>query len=74
MAVVRIQPSAKGSIKLQAGMSAGGNPIYRYVNFYGIKSDAQDVRVFAVLKTLSELQSVTVAGIMRTDAAHLVEQ
>lgn len=74
MAVVKMpQPSALG-IKVQTGISAGGNPMYKIIRFNGVKAAATDDDVHAVGLALAGLQKHQLSSIVRFDSANLVNQ
>ena len=74
MAIVKITPATKLAIKIQTGLSASGNPVYRMRSFANVKPGATDADIHAVGIAIAALQKHTAAGIVRTDEGFLVNQ
>lgn len=72
MAVTKIPQKTSLGIKIQTGLNAAGNPVYKTLGFSNIKSTATDDNVYAVGLGLSSLQKFPVVGIMRTDNNNLI--
>jgi hypothetical protein len=72
MAITRnVNPSTLG-IKVEAGLSATGAPLYKTVNFGGVKAAAIDQDVYDVAVALGGLQTHALAAIIRTDIGELI--
>ena len=74
MAVVKVPQSSNLKIKVQTGVSGTGNPVYKTLSFYGLKSTAADADVFAVGTGLSSLQKNTLIDIIRVDTNNLISE
>lgn len=74
MAVVKAPQSGKLILKVQTGVNATGNPVYRQRSFANIKAGAADSDVFAVAEGLASLQKNNLADIIRQDVNNLVNQ
>lgn len=74
MAVVKVPQTSKLVIKVQTGINASGNPVYRLRSFQNVKSGAADSDVFAVAEGMAGLQKNTVISIARQDDNTLVNQ
>ena len=72
MAVTKIPQKTTLGIKIQTGLNAAGNPVYKTLGFSNIKVAATDDNVYAVGLGLSSLQVFPAVGIMRTDNSNLV--
>ena len=72
MAVTKIPQKTSLGIKIQTGLNAAGNPVYKTLGFSNIKVAATDDNVYAVGLGLSSLQVFPAVGIMRTDNSNLV--
>ncbi len=74
MAVVKVPQTSKLVIKVQTGVNATGNPVYRLRSYQNIKAAAVDSDVFAVAQGMAGLQKNTVVSISRQDDNTLVNQ
>ncbi len=74
MAVVKMPQSGKLVLKVQTGVSATGNPVYRARTFANVKAGATDSDVFAVAESLAGLQKYTLVDVVRQDLGNLVNQ
>lgn len=74
MAVVKMPQTGKLVLKVQTGVNASGNPVYRLRTFANIKSDVADADAFAVAQSLAGLQQHTLVDIVRQDLSSLVNQ
>ena len=74
MAVVKVPQSVKVVLKVQTGVNATGNPVYRSRTFANIKATAADSDVFAVAEGLAGLQKNTLVDIIRQDLNNLINQ
>ncbi len=72
MAVTKLPQKTSLGIKIQTGLSAAGNPVYKTLGFSNIKAAATDDNVYAVGMGLSSLQAFPAVGIMRTDNSNLI--
>ena len=72
MAVTKIPQKTSLGIKIQTGLNAAGNPVYKTLGFSNVKVAATDDNVYAVGLGLSSLQVFPAVGIMRTDNSNLV--
>lgn len=74
MAVVKVPQNGKLSLKVQTGVSATGNPVYRLRAFANIRAGATDSDVLAVAEGLANLQKHKLADIIRQDVNNLSNQ
>ena len=74
MAVVKTPQPGKLIIRVQKGLNANGQPVYRQQAFANLKAAATDADVYAVGNGLGTLQKLPVAEITRMDAGNLVNQ
>jgi len=74
MAVVKVPQSVKLVLKVQTGVNASGDPVYRSRTFANVKAAAADSDVFAVAEGLAGLQKNTLVDIVRQDLNNLVNQ
>ncbi|HWR45800.1 DUF1659 domain-containing protein [Sporomusa sp.] len=74
MAVVKVPQSGKVVLKVQTGVNATGNPVFRLRTFANVKSGAADSDVFAVAEGLGSLQQHTLVDIIRQDVNNLINQ
>ncbi|SDD77995.1 DUF1659 domain-containing protein [Sporomusa acidovorans] len=74
MAVVKMPQSGKMILKVQTGVNAAGNPVFRLRTFNNIKASAADADVFAVAQGLAGLQKHTLVDTVRQDLNSLVNQ
>lgn len=72
MAVTKAPQKTSLGIKIQTGLNAAGNPVYKTLGFSNIKVTATDDNVYAVGLGLSSLQKFPAVGIMRTDNSNLI--
>lgn len=72
MAVTKVPQKTNLGIKIQTGLNAAGNPVYKTLGFSNIKVAATDDNVYAVGLGLSSLQKFPAVGIMRTDNSNLI--
>lgn len=72
MAVTKVPQKTTLGIKIQTGLNAAGNPVYKTLGFSNIKVAATDDNVYAVGLGLSSLQKFPAVGIMRTDNSNLI--
>lgn len=73
MAVNKVPQGAKLVIKVQTGISATGNPVFRQRSYSNIKTTAADADMYAIGTGLAGLQKHSVESIFRTDESQLVE-
>lgn len=74
MAIISIPSSATLEVKLQTGLNAAGNPVYKTLHFNNVKPIAVDADLHAVGQALGALQSHAVAGLYRTNIGELINQ
>lgn len=74
MAVTKVPQTSRLAIKVQTGVNAAGNPVYRQRSFANIKTAAVDSDVFAVAQGIAGLQKDPVNGVSRIDEGDLVNQ
>lgn len=74
MAVVKMPQSGKLVLKVQTGVNASGNPVYRARTFANIKPGAADGDVFAIAEGLAGLQKNKLVDVVRQDVNNLVNQ
>ncbi|SDF79387.1 DUF1659 domain-containing protein [Sporolituus thermophilus] len=74
MATVKLPQASRLVIKVQTGLNAAGNPIYKQRAFRNVKAGATDADVHAVGLALAGLQKHQVAGVLRVDEGELVNQ
>ncbi|HML34207.1 MULTISPECIES: DUF1659 domain-containing protein [Sporomusa] len=74
MAVVKMPQSGKLVLKVQTGVNASGNPVYRNRTFANVNPGVADSDLFAVAEGLAGLQEHTLADIVRQDLNNLVNQ
>ena len=74
MAVVKMPQTSQLGIKVQTGVSAAGNPVYRTRIFRNLKPAAADADVYDIGQDLGALQVSPVAALVRTDDGTLVSQ
>ncbi|MPN26003.1 hypothetical protein SDC9_173425 [bioreactor metagenome] len=74
MAVSKLPQGAKLVIKVQTGVNASGNPVYRQRTYANIKSTAADADMYAIGEGLAGLQKHPATSITRTDENELVNE
>ncbi len=74
MAVSNVPQSSRFVVKVQTGLNAAGNPVYRQCNFRNLKVDAAEADVYAAGQGLGGLQTYPVATISRIDEGNLMNQ
>ena len=72
MAVTKMPQKTSLGIKIQTGLNAAGNPVYKTLGFSNIKAAATDENVYAIGVGLASLQKYPAVVIMRTDNSNLV--
>ena len=72
MAIQNIPQKTTLGIKLQTGLNAAGNPIYKTLSFSSVKPAATDENVYAVGLGLAGLQKYPPVGIARTNSSNLI--
>ena len=71
MAVNKSEQAAKLMIKVQTGVSASGNPVYRQRSFANMNPALADEDVLNIGTTIGQLQKHNVESISRQDNAVL---
>lgn len=74
MAVVKVPQNSRLTVKVQTGVSAAGNPVYRQRTFNNIKPGASDSDVYAIGQALAGLQIHALKSVSRVDDATLANQ
>jgi hypothetical protein len=74
MAVNNVPQTSRAVVKVQTGLNAAGNPVYRLCNFRNLKVDALDADVYAAAQGLGGLQTYPVATISRINEGNLISQ
>ena len=74
MAVTKAPQTTKLVVKVQTGLNAAGNPVYRLRSFANVKSGAADSDVYAVGLGLASLQKYPAVNVARIDEANLISQ
>lgn len=72
MAVIKSASDSVLAIKVEAGLSAGGTQLYKYLRYKNIKTDATDDNLFAVGSGIAGLQTSAVDAVQRVDTADLI--
>lgn len=72
MAVNKVPQNSKLVIKVETGLNAAGNPVYRQRTYTNLKASAADADVYAISEGLAGLQKYPVSSIYRTDENELV--
>lgn len=72
MAVTKVPQKTNLGIKIQTGLNAAGNPVYKTLGFSNVKVAATDDNVYAIGFGLAGLQKFPAVGIMRTDNSNLI--
>ena len=74
MAVITVPQSSTLVVKVQTGLNASGNPVYRNLNFSNVKPSAADADVYAVGLGFAGLQTYPAVNLVRVDTGNLVSQ
>lgn len=72
MAVEKMPQKTALGVKIQTGLNAAGNPVYKTLSFSSVKPAATDTDVYAVGLGLAGLQKYPPVNIARTDYSNLV--
>lgn len=56
MPAVKVPQNSTVGIKVQSGINASGNPLYKTIHFNSVKSAAADQDVYDVATSLADLQ------------------
>lgn len=72
MAVNKVPQNSKLVIKVETGLNAAGNPVYRQRTYTNLKASAADADVYAIGEGLAGLQKYPASNIYRTDENELV--
>ena len=72
MAIQRVPKKTNLGIKIQTGLSAAGNPVYKTLGFGNVKAAATDDNVYAIGLGLAGLQKYPTVNITRTDNNDLI--
>ena len=74
MAVTKSPQATRFVVKVQTGLNAAGNPVYRLRSFINVKPAAADSDVYAVGLGLASLQKYPAVNVARIDEANLISQ
>ncbi len=74
MAVVKIPQASKLAIKVQTGVNAAGNPVYKVRSLQNLKPAAADSDVYAIGEGLAGLQKDPVSSVARVDESNLINE
>ena len=74
MAVSNIPQTSRAVVKVQTGINAAGNPVYRLCNFRNLKVAAANADVHVVAQGLGSLQKYPVTLIARIDEGNLISE
>ena len=74
MAVVTVPQSSTLTVKVQTGLNAAGNPVYKNLNFASVKPSAADADVYAVGVGFAGLQKYPAVNVARVNTDNLVNQ
>lgn len=72
MAVSKVAASAELTLKVQTGVNAAGQPVYRARTFRNLKPAATDADVYDIGAAVGALQAHPVAAVSRVDTGNLV--
>ena len=72
MAVQKVPQKTILGIKIQTGLTAAGNPVYKTLGFSNVKVAATDENVYAIGVGLAGLQKYPAVSILRTDNSNLI--
>lgn len=73
MAVIRTPGDSTLRIRVQTGIGASGQPVYRNRSYNNVKAAATDDDVYAVAQAIAGLQQHPVNSIIRIDDGVLAE-
>lgn len=74
MAIIKTAQTSELSLKVQTGVNASGQPVYRVRAYTNVKAAAADSDIFAIGTGIGTLQKYPVNGVSRGDAGVLVSQ
>jgi hypothetical protein len=74
MATKKTPQTSKLALKVQTGINAAGQPVYRTRTYANVKTGAADCDVLAVAQGLGSLQIYAVQSIGRVDDNTLADQ
>ena len=74
MAVTKVPQTTKLVVKVQTGLNAAGNPVYKMRSFANVKPAAADSDIHAIGLGLAGLQKYPPVNVARIDEGNLISQ
>ncbi len=74
MAITKVPQASRLVVKVQTGVNATGNPVYRLRSFQNLKPGAADADIHAIGQALVGLQKYPAVNIGRVDESNLINQ